>query len=214
MTKSHKTLVMLSGGADSTATLWHVLNRPDQYNDVHVHHVHIHNVEGRWKIEAQAVKAILKYMGQHAPTAFTSSESVIAIPAVGKQFLFDTEVVSFVTGYMTSRDPSITKVVIGATGDDFNRPTTSNAVKKGRAVHNAFHENVDDHSSVIKDYPLKDLTKQEAYDTMPPDLACLTWSCRTPRKSGGSFIECGVCKTCRLELRRLSRTKIPAEGIA
>ena len=204
--KSPHTLLMLSGGADSTAALWHVLNHNNEYGTIHVHHIHIHNVEGRWKVEAQAVKAILAYMRAHVSASFTYSESVMAIPAVDKQFLFDTEVVSFITGYFTSRDPSITKVVIGATGSDFERTTTtSNAVTRGKSIHNAFHEATDDHSGAIKVYPLKDLTKQEAYDTLPPDLARLTWSCRTPRKSGDSFIECGVCKTCRRELRNLSR---------
>ena len=119
--------------------------------------------------------------------------------------MFDTEVISFITGYMTSRDPSITKVVIGATGSDFGRTTTDRAVTRGKAIHNAFHESVDDHSGAVKVYPLKDMTKQEVYDTLPPDLARLTWSCRTPKSVGDAFIECGRCKTCRLELHRLDR---------
>ena len=197
---------MFSGGADSTAALWHALNHSDQYGRIHVHHIHIHNHEARWKVEAQAVKAILKYMEQHAPASFVYSESVMAVPSVGKKFLFDTEVISFITGYMTSRDSSITKVVIGATGDDFNRTTTSNAVNRGKSVHNAFHLEESDHSSAIKVYPLEGSTKQEAYDSLPPELARLTWSCRTPRQANGGFVECGTCKTCKLELRRLSRT--------
>ena len=205
--KREHTLVMLSGGVDSTAALWHTLNHRYEYCKVHVHHIHIHNLEGRWKIEAQAVKAILKYMEKHAPIPFTYSESVIAVPSVGKNFLFDAEPISFITGYMTSRDPSITKVVIGATNDDFRRNTTSNAIKRGKAIHNAFHDEKNDHSGAIKNYPLKDLTKQAAYDLLPPELARLTWSCRTPLLANGSYIECGTCKACKLELRHLSRTR-------
>lgn len=196
---------MLSGGIDSTAALWHVLNNPSQYGQVHVHHVHIENVEGRRKVEAQAVKAILAYMRQHLPVSFTSSESVIAVPSIGKEFLYDTEIVSFVTGYFTSRDPSITKVVIGGTGSDFSSNTVSRAVTRGKAIHNAFHGGEEDHSGAVKDYPHRDLMKQQVYDTLPQQLARLTWSCRSPRTQDGMFVECGVCKTCRLELRRLVR---------
>ncbi len=196
---------MLSGGADSTATLWHILNNNKPYGKIHVHHTHIHNIEGRWKVEAQAVKAILAYMKTHTTIPFTESESVMAIPSIGKEFLYDTEVVSYITGYMTSRDPSITGVVIGATGSDFDRSTTSRAITRGKAVHNAFHSDTDDHSDSIKIYSLRNMTKQEAYDSLPADLARLTWSCRTPRQSNGSYTECGICKTCRLELRQLDR---------
>lgn len=211
---SERTLVMLSGGIDSTATLWHILNNADKYGEILVHHIHIHNVEGRWKVEAEAVKAILEYLRAHAPTPFTASDSVIAVPSVGKSFLYDTEVVSFISGYMTSRDPSITKVIIGGTGSDFASPSVSRAVVRGKAIHNAFHGDSEDHSGAIKEYPLQNLMKQEVYDTLPPELAKLTWSCRTPRTVAGRYIECGKCKTCRLELRSLVRTTQSTKGTA
>lgn len=201
--KRNHTLVMFSGGIDSTAALWHILNHAEEYGSIHVHHVHIHNVEGRWKAEAQAVKAILAYMREHTSTPFTASESVMAVPAIGRNFLYDTEVISFITGYMTSRDSSITKVIIGATGDDFTH-SSSQAVTRGKAVHNAFHGG-EDHSGTVKEYPMGGLSKQEVYDTLPPDLARLTWSCREPRNANGAFIECGTCKTCRQELHRITR---------
>lgn len=197
---------MLSGGIDSTASLWHVLNNADMYGDIHIHHVHIHNVEGRWKAEAQAVKAILSYLHEHAPVPFTYSESVMAIPAIDGSFLYDTEIISFITGYMTSRDSSITTVIIGATGSDFATNSISRAVTRGKAIHNAFHEGEGDHSGSIKEYPHRDLIKQQVYDTLPPELARLTWSCREPRNVGGTFIECGKCKTCRKELLYISRS--------
>jgi 7-cyano-7-deazaguanine synthase in queuosine biosynthesis len=204
--RAKRTLVMLSGGIDSTAALWHVLNRPDEYGQVHVHHVHMQNVESRWRAEAAAVQAVLVYMKQHAPTPFTTSESAISTPHFGGKFLFDTEVISFITGYMTSRDPLITKVIIGATGTDFALGA-SQAVARGKAIHNAFHLKKDDHSAAVKEYPHAKLTKEEVYKTLPPDLAVLTWSCRTPRYKDGKPIECGHCKTCVLELRDMRRPK-------
>jgi len=204
------TLVMLSGGIDSTAALWHVLNRPDEYGQVHVHHAHIQNIEGRWQAEAAAVKSVLAYMRQHSPTPFTDSESTINTPNFGGHFLFDTEVTGFITGYMTSRDPLINKVIFGATGTDFARGV-SRAVGRGKALHNAYHPDEEDHSNAVKEYPHSHLTKEEVYKTLPPDLALLTWSCRTPHYVDGKPLECGRCKTCLEELKGIQRPKSPGK---
>lgn len=196
---------MHSGGIDSTAVLWYVLHNPDIYGKIHAHHVHMQNIEGRWQVEALAVSAIYEYLHEHLPVEFITSESTINVPSFKGHFLYDTEVTGFIGGYMTSRDTSITKMVFGVTNTDLSRNTTSAAIARGKAAHNAFHLDEEDHSASVKEYPLQHLTKQQIYDTLPPELARLTWSCRTPRFSNGAFIECGVCKTCRMELRDLDR---------
>lgn len=208
--RPQRTLVMFSGGIDSTAALWHVLHHADRYGSILVHHIHMQNIEARWKAEATAVKDVLAYMRKHVPTPFAVSESSINAPHLGTKFLFDTEVISFITGYMTSRDPLITKVVIGATGTDF-ASGVSQAVARGKAIHNAFHQGGQDHSGAVKEYPLSKLTKEEVYKTLPPELAMLTWSCRTPHYADGKPIECGRCKTCTLELRGIERPKSPGK---
>ena len=209
---SQRTLVMLSGGIDSTAALWHVLQHPEDYGTILVHHIHMHNIEARWRAEAMAVQDVLAYLRKHAPTPFSFSESAIQAPHLAGKFLFDTEVVSFMTGYMTSRDPLITKVVIGATGTDF-AAGASQAVHRGKAIHNAFHLDEDDHSAAVKVYPHADLTKEAVYKTLPPALAALTWSCRTPHYADGKPIECGRCKTCVLELQSVERPTTPGKRI-
>lgn len=201
---------MLSGGIDSTAALWHVLHHPDIYGKVHVHHIHIKNLEARWKAEAIAVEKVLTYMREHAPGAFTSSESTIAVPHLGNKFMYDVETIGFLTGYMTSRDPSITKVVIAATATDFELGVDG-SVMRGKRMHNAYHPDEDDHSARIKEYPQKHLTKEEVYRSVPPELAVLTWSCRTPHYADGKPIECGRCKTCRVEMANIQRPKSPGK---
>jgi 7-cyano-7-deazaguanine synthase in queuosine biosynthesis len=203
-----RTLVMLSGGIDSTAALWHVLNLPDEYEQVHIHHIHIQNIEARWKAEAAAVKSVLAYMRKHTSMSFTTSESIINTPTFGNNFLFDSETIGFVTGYMTSRDPHINIVIIGGTATDFAMEA-SDAVSRGKAIHNAFHLEEKDHSGAVKQYPHRHLTKKQVYNTLPPELALLTWSCRTPRYVNGKPRECGQCKTCTLELRDIQRPVLP-----
>lgn len=203
--KKNRTLVMFSGGMDSTAALWHVLHNPEKYGDIHVHHMHLQNVENRWRAEAMAAKNVLAYMRKHAPTSFTTSESTINTPQFGNNFLYDVEVMGFITGYMTSRDPSITKVVIAATKTDFDLGVDA-SVMRGKRMHNAYHPEEKDHSARIKEYPHKDLTKEEVYKTLPPELAALTWSCRTPRYVKGKPVECGQCKTCKIEMQNIKRS--------
>ncbi|MBP9738824.1 7-cyano-7-deazaguanine synthase [Candidatus Saccharibacteria bacterium] len=209
--KTNRTLVMFSGGLDSTAALWHVLNRPKKYGEIHVHHIHIQNVENRWQAEAAAVKAILAYMRKNAPAEFTTSESTIRTPQLGNKFMFDAEIFNYLSGYMTSRDPLINKVVIGITGTDYKIGFTEIA-KRGKAMHNAFHLDEEDNATRIKEFPHKDLTKDEVYKTLPPELALLTWSCRRPRYVDGKPIECGKCKTCVIAMRDVKRPKPPNAG--
>ncbi|MBP9738614.1 7-cyano-7-deazaguanine synthase [Candidatus Saccharibacteria bacterium] len=205
-----RTVVMFSGGIDSAAALWHVLHRPDEYGQVHVHHIHIKNLEARWKAEAMAVKDVLDYMREHAPTDFTYSQSTIEVPHFGNRFMYDVEAISVLSGYMTSRDPLITKVVIAATKTDFEHGAQE-AVARAKKIHNAFHPEEEDHSARVKEYPHRDLSKKEVYKTVPPELAALTWSCRTPHYSDGKPVECGRCKTCKIEMQGIERPKSPGK---
>ena len=88
-------------------------------------------------------------MRNYAPSSFTSSQSTINTPNFGPNFLFDTEVLNFVTGYMTSRDPSIDRVIIGGTATDFAMGANE-AITRGKAIHNGFHPEEEDHSSRVK----------------------------------------------------------------
>lgn len=204
--KKNRTLVMFSGGLDSTAALWHVLNRPKKYGEVHVHHIHIQNFENRWRAEAMAVKAVLDYMREHTSASFTTSESTFNTPHLGPYFLYDTELVGYMTGYMTSRDPQINKVVTGATGTDL-AVGASERVSRAIRLHNAFHPDAGDHGGTIREFPFAKHTKAQVYKTLPPDLALLTWSCRRPRYVDGKPVECGKCKTCTLEMQDIKRPK-------
>ncbi len=209
--RKNRTLVMFSGGLDSTAALWHVLNRPEEYGDIHVHHIHIQNIENRWQAEAAAVKVIYAYMRKHAPAKFTTSESVIRTPQLGNQFMFDAEIFNYLSGYMTSRDPLINKVILGVTGTDYEIGFDAVA-KRGKAMHNAFHFDEEDNATRVKEFPLKNMTKDEVYKSLPTELVQLTWSCRTPKYVDGRPIECGRCKTCVTEMAGVERPKPDKAG--
>ena len=105
---------------------------------------------------------------------------------------------------------SRTAVVVAATKTDFDLGV-SESITRARRVHNAFHPEVEDHNTIIKEYPHRELTKEEVYKTLPPELAILTWSCRTPHYADGKPIECGRCKTCKIEMQGIERPKSPGK---
>jgi len=198
---------MFSGGIDSTAALFYVLNHPEKYGNIHVHHINIQNNEKRWEVELMAVNAVYEYLRIHSTVPFTTSESTINTPSFNGDFLYDAEIIGFMSGYMTSRDSSIKKVIIGATGTDWGQKSDHSlkTIERSKSMHNVFHRDIEDHSSLVKEFPMKDMTKQEVYDSLPPELAELTWSCRHPRFVDGKFAECGLCKTCCGELKEIQR---------
>ena len=57
------TLVMFSGGLDSTAVLARLLS--ETADDLRVHHIRMHNSEGRADAEKEAVDAIIAWCATH-----------------------------------------------------------------------------------------------------------------------------------------------------
>ena len=68
------TLVMFSGGLDSTAALYKLLTGSE--DDLHVHHVHLVNRDGRARAERDAVQAVLAWCRANC-RPFSYSESAL-----------------------------------------------------------------------------------------------------------------------------------------
>jgi 7-cyano-7-deazaguanine synthase in queuosine biosynthesis len=52
--------------------------------------------------------------------------------------------------------------------------------------------------------------KLQVYCSIPPELAELTWSCRTPLYSGGKPLPCGKCHACESRSGIMQKLKKPA----
>lgn len=181
-------LVMFSGGLDSLAAL-HVL-RTTQTLPLHVHHVHIHNVENRAPAESRTVNAVREYYGD-----LDYSESTMQFPSVNGSFLYDSQVYRYMAGYIASLSP-IVSIAVGHTKDDAHAPGIAQRIELGDKVLGAF-------TTVPVIYPVEHLTKQECYMLLPSDLRELAWSCRRPAYTSGTPKPCGHCRTCR-ELDRIT----------
>ena len=180
-------LVLLSGGLDSLC-MTHLMLKDARDNDIHIHHINITNVEGRANAEATAVKSAIEYFQANNYPKFVYTESTIAAPNFGRSFMYDSDAVNFMAGYICSMNPDITEVAIGLNKSDTNGPNTTR-IQKANQLLALF-------TTATKIYPVKDYTKQEMYDLLPGELRTMFWSCRTPKYAENVAIACGHCLTC------------------
>ena len=184
--KKPSLLLMFSGGLDSLAAL-HLL-RTTQPEPIHVHHVHLVNSENRTLAEATAVDKVRRYYAETGKP-LDYSESNIQYPSVNGQFFYDTDVTRFMGGYIAARAP-ILGVAYGRTADDVADGTLSARTQTGNDIFKVL-------TDVPMLFPVVHMTKQECYDSLPPELRLRAWSCRRPVYMHDWIAECGKCKTCR-----------------
>ena len=194
---------MYSGGLDSLGMIYRLLT-DEKYKEyfIHIHHIHISNVENRDRIEAKVSEQALRELSRMG-LAYGYSQSKITSPvyvnnAGSATFLFDTDTVSFFAGFACSVDPAIVHVAIGMNSADSHIDSHSLVDRRRRAddILAAF-------TNVTKIYPVSDLSKREIYLMLPESLRDLFWSCRTPEYNYDLFLnkhvtkECGTCETCK-----------------
>jgi hypothetical protein len=184
--RRHSALLMLSGGLDSVALLANVLTETDQR--LHVHHIEIQNYENRLEVENEAVAAVLAYFREHY-RAFSYSTSRSEFP-LGKGGGFDLTLVLFTAARVHTALGSIVDVVY--TGHI--APTRAEIVE-GSAVFNACY--INKRFKPVWLWPLARMRKTDIYESIPGQLAELTWSCRTPVQVAGGYQPCGECHACR-----------------
>ena len=186
-------LVLLSGGLDSLC-MTHLILKDAKDHEIHIHHINITNVEGRASAEATAVNSAIEYFQTNNYPKFAYTESTIAAPNFGRSFMYDSDAVNFMAGYICSMNPTITEVAIGLNKSDTNGPNTTR-IQKANQLLALF-------TSATKIYPVKDYTKQEMYDLLPEELKTTFWSCRTPKYIDDKAHTCGHCHTC-MQIQKL-----------
>jgi len=176
---------MFSGGLDSTAMFWRLINGG---SELHVHHLYLVNKENRARAENRAVKQIVERMREVRNFGF--SESYHEYPCYNKNFMWDSDIFSFMAGSICLSMKSIREVAVGMTASDM-RGGLSERVERANKIFDAFG------SKAKKVYPLMDMTKKQVWDSLPEDLRNMSWSCRTPLYEGDEIKKCGKCRTCR-----------------
>ena len=187
------TLVMFSGGMDSTAMLVKLLAQSE--DALRVHHIHMVNREGRADAERAAVEAIVAWCrGRFRPFRYSESgldfASLEAIP-------IDYLSIAYVACQVAIDTPGCDRIAVGSLSRDtdiVNRSARQRQVFD--AMHACYRARKLGEPKVEWIYPVYDLTKAQVGALLPPELARLTWSCRRPVAKPGGWAPCGSCKAC------------------
>ena len=203
-------LVMLSGGMDSTCVLYKTLKETDL--DVHAHHVVLKDPASthRWKLEKKAISYIVPWLSNNL-RKFNYTESIIDTTFLnwspeeqGKQTVSDSYQILIMQAVICERDRKITNIREGY------RPANSIYFKKNKNCSSSratYCEGVIKYmptapqgsKEISFSYPVKNLTTDQVFNSLPKELRENTWSCRTPIKLGDNkFMECGLssCYAC------------------
>jgi 7-cyano-7-deazaguanine synthase in queuosine biosynthesis len=190
------TMVMLSGGIDSTYLLYWLLR---ETNDViHAHHIHLLTDTKRHVAEAARCKQIVEYCRKEV-RPFTYSESSIdhrGFPCHGYDLMAASLEAGMVASsfFMTTKK-NIDQWTVGIAADDDIPPMR---IRHANVCSEANCQ--EGKAPRLKIFPRLDVKDQAAY--LPADLFSLTWSCRYPSIAElGAAEPCGKCKPC---LRRAS----------
>jgi 7-cyano-7-deazaguanine synthase in queuosine biosynthesis len=199
------TLVLFSGGVDSTHLLWDLLANSDDI--VLAHHVHLINNEGRHRAEAGASARIVAYLRRGYRDFFFSESAVDRrrFRAAGA----DVITVAFEGGIAASNFLLDTGVMphrwmLGINAEELAEISAVEECVPRRlvALQAAMAAAIwPNRPPVYERPPVK--TKKRLIGEMGPQLAAMCWSCRQPvvtpaEANETDFAECGQCKTCRL----------------
>lgn len=198
-------LCMFSGGLDSTAML-HALLTNEAYKDfnVYVHHIRLKNRENRGPAELTAVRKIVNYYHKHADIReFDYKETEYDASALtsewAKGFSYDMDVAAFISSQICVVKPQIKYVGIGVTKDDYDGADDMSLLRYQECpnIFNSFlyrfPPNIPKPTLI---YPLRNMTKQQLWNSIPTHIRNMTWSCRTPIWKDGTPHRCGKCHTC------------------
>lgn len=189
------TLVMFSGGLDSTAMLFKLLN--ETRDALRVHHVRLINREGRARAEQDAVESIVAWCRKHT-RPFTYSESALdfsELAAIPIDYLS----VAFAACQVAIDTPECTRIAVGTLAadlDEIKRSVTAVQRQVFDAMYACYRARKLGEATLEWIYPVYELSKAEVASVLPSELLAMTWSCRRPVVEGGGYRICGCCKPC------------------
>jgi hypothetical protein len=184
------TLLMLSGGVDSTYLLAKLLKETD--DRLVVHHIHLLTNSKRHLPEAASCKNIVKYC-QKNYRSFSYTESGID----HRRFLshgYDLIAAGFEAGVVASSFHSVTRENIDrwAVGLSLSDGRLKNRLRAADAVCAANCQQ----GTAPKFFEFPRVSQQEMTDYLPYELYKMTWSCRVPQWREAKYHACGKCPAC------------------
>jgi 7-cyano-7-deazaguanine synthase in queuosine biosynthesis len=190
------TLLMFSGGLDSTAALYKLLS--DDPDELRVHHVHMINREARARAEHDAAAAIVDWCRAHC-RPFRYSESTIdwtgleAIP-------IDYVTIAYAACQVAIDTPGCERIAVGTLAADLDEQKRKVSASQRRvfdAMYACYRERKLGSASLRWLYPVYEMSKSQVVASLPEALRAVAWSCRRPVAIADGYRICGECKPCR-----------------
>jgi 7-cyano-7-deazaguanine synthase in queuosine biosynthesis len=187
------TLVMYSGGLDSTAMLVKLLAETE--DELRVHHIRMVNREARAQAEQSAVERIVAWCrDRYRP--FRYSESGLDFAAL-EAIPIDYLCIAFVACQVAIDTPRCNRIAVAALARDTDIENRSARQRRVfDTLYDCYRARKLGEPEVQWIYPVYHATKQELAAALPPELVRLTWSCRRPVREGEGWRACGACKAC------------------
>ena len=185
------TLVMFSGGLDSTAMLVKLLTTSAE--ELRVHHIRMVNREGRDRAESRAVESILAYCrARYRP--FRASESALDFSEL-EAIPIDYVSIAFVACQVAIDTPGCDRIAIGSLAADTDIANRTARMKRVfDEMYACYRARKLGEPRVEWIFPVFDTPKAALAAALPRELLDVTWSCRRPVNG---FEPCMTCKACR-----------------
>ncbi len=205
--KNIHSVVMYSGGLDSVALLANILAETDHH--VHVHHIDIVNREGRSAAENIAVEKTLDYIREeYRDFDYSSSRNEFNIGLGGGT---DLQLTLFTAGRLTTAlEGMVDMIFTGHIQPPFWE------LSEGAAVLNAIFIQRKQKPEWLWPFSKIDgpfgMRKVHIWESIPPELAQMTWSCRRPVAVDGDIQVCDDCHACasRANLKQQLASRKPS----
>ena len=190
------TLLMFSGGLDSTAALYKLLTGSS--DELRVHHVHMINREGRARAEREAAAAVIGWCRSHC-RPFQYSESTLDFAGL-QAIPIDYVSIAFVACQVAIDTPGCNRIAVGTLAADLDEAKRKVSVSQRRvfdAMYASYRERKLGTADLQWIYPVYELSKAQVVASLPEELRAAAWSCRRPVATADGYRICGECKPCR-----------------
>jgi 7-cyano-7-deazaguanine synthase in queuosine biosynthesis len=185
------TLVMFSGGLDSTAMLVKLLG--ETADELRVHHIRMVNKEGRDSAEQRAVESILRYLRtRYRP--FRYSESALNFTGL-EAIPIDYLSIAFVACQVAIDTAGCNRIAVGSLATDTDIVNRTERQKRVfEEMYGCYRARKLGEPRVDWIFPVYDTPKAALAAALPHELLDLTWSCRRPVDG---LRPCMTCKACK-----------------
>lgn len=187
------TLVMYSGGLDSTAMLVKLLAESEE--ELRVHHIRLANRERRADAEQAAVERIVAWCrDRYRPFRYTESAmDFTELEAIPIDYLS----IAFVACQVAIDTPRCNRIAVAALARDTDIENRSALQRRVfQTLYECYRARKLGEPEVEWIYPVYHATKRELAARLPRALVELTWSCRRPVREAERWLPCGACKAC------------------